>query len=209
MKPLIVPAVIAKSQRELDEMLEKVRGKAERIMLDVMDGRFVSNSSLDFDFKVTKGAFEYEAHLMTVNQMGWIEENAGKVDIVVMQVEALGDIAEAIALARGKGLKVTLALNPETRLDVVLPFLDQIDGVLILTVNPGSFCVEFLPETIEKIKQLREIDSNIPIEVDGCMNPINAKVAKDAGATIFASGSYVIKSSDPAGAIEELEDAVS
>jgi ribulose-phosphate 3-epimerase len=208
MKSLIVPAVITKSQKELDEMLEKVRGKVERVMLDVMDGKFVPNSSLEFDFQVPKGDFEYEAHLMTLNQMGWIEENAGKVDIVVMQVEALEDIGEAIALARSKGLNVTLALNPETKLDVILPYLDQIDAVLILTVNPGSFCVEFLPETLEKITQLRKIDANIPIEVDGCMNPINARVAKDAGATIFASGSFVIKSSDPAGAIKELKDAV-
>jgi ribulose-phosphate 3-epimerase len=104
---------------------------------------------------------------------------------------------------------VTLALNPETGLDRILPYLDQIDAVLILTVNPGSFCVEFLPETLDKIKRLREIDKEIPIEVDGCMNPENARVAKDAGATIFASGSYVIKSSDPERAIKELEEAVS
>jgi len=209
MKPLIVPAVIAKSQKKLDEMLNHVRGKAQRIMLDVMDEKFVSNSSLDFDFQLPLGAFEYEAHLMVEDQIGWIEKNAGKVDIVVMQVEALSDVGAAIELAKKKGLRVTLALNPETGLDVILPHLNYIDSVLVMTVNPGSFCVEFLPETLEKIKMLREIDSDIPIEVDGCMNPSNAKVAKNAGATIFASGSYVIKSSAPAKAIKELEDAVS
>jgi ribulose-phosphate 3-epimerase len=207
-KPLIVPGVIAKSQGELDNMLERVKGKARRIMLDVMDGKFVSNSSLEFDFRLPKG-FEYEAHLMVNDQIHWIEENAGKVDIVVMQVEALDNISEAIDLVKSKERNVTLALNPETGLDRILPYLDQIDAVLILTVNPGSFCVEFLPETLDKIKRLREIDKEIPIEVDGCMNPENARVAKDAGATIFASGSYVIKSSDPERAVKELEEAVS
>ncbi|GBE18436.1 ribulose-phosphate 3-epimerase [archaeon BMS3Abin16] len=209
MKPLIVPGVIAKSQEELDIMLEKVRGKARRIMLDVMDGKFVSNSSLDFDFQVPAGAFEYEAHLMVDDQVGWVRSNAGKVDIVVMQVEALEDIGEAIRFAREQGLAVTLALNPETKLDIVLPYLNEINAVLILTVEPGRYGAPFVPETLAKIRRLREINPWIPIEVDGAMNPVNARLARRAGATIFASGSYVIKSSDPARAIKELEESVS
>ncbi len=208
MKPLIVPGVIAKSQRELDEMLENVKGKARRVMLDVMDGRFVSNSSLDFDFQVPAGAFEYEAHLMVNDQIRWIEENAGKVDIVVMQVEALVDIGGAIELAREQGLGVTLALNPETGLEVVLPYLNEIDAVLILTVEPGRYGAPFVPEALAKIRRLREVNARIPLEVDGAMNPKNARLARLAGATIFASGSYVMKSSNPAGAIKELEKAV-
>jgi ribulose-phosphate 3-epimerase len=209
MKPIIVPGVIAKTQGELDEMLKKVEGTAKRIMLDVMDGEFVSNTSLDFDFKVPADSnFEYEAHLMTRTPLEWIEKNGNKVDIAVMQVETLEDIGKAIEVAKGKGLKVILALNPETGLDRILSYLDAIYAVLILTVNPGSFCVEFLPETLEKIKNLREIDKKIPIEVDGCMNQENARLAKDAGATIFASGSYVMKSDDPERAIKELEEAV-
>lgn len=207
MGQLIVPGIIAKTQDELDEMLDKVKGKAKRIMLDVMDNKFVSNSSLEFDFKVPEG-FEYEAHLMATNPLEWIEKNHDKVDIAILQAETIEDVGEAIAFVKEKGLKVTLALNPETGLDVVLPFLDEIDAVLILTVNPGSFCVEFLPETLEKIKKLREIDKKIPIEVDGCMNPENAKVAKEAGATIYASGSYVMKSGDPGKRIKELKEAV-
>lgn len=207
MRVLIVPAVIAKGQDELDEMLDKVKGKVKRIMLDVMDNKFVPNSSLEFDFKVPMG-FVYEAHLMVTNPLEWIADNRDKVDIAILQVETLEDIGGAIVFAKEKGLKVTLALNPDTGLDSILPFLDEIDAVLILTVNPGSFCVEFLPETLEKIKRLREIDKDISIEVDGCMNPENAKLAKEAGATIYASGSYVLKSADPEKAIKNLEDAV-
>ena len=204
---LIVPGVIAKSQEELDEMLDKVKGRIERIMLDVMDNKFVPNSSLEFDFIVPEG-FEYEAHLMVSNPLEWIEDNHEKIDIAILQVETLENIGEAIEFVREKGLKVTLAQNPETKLEAILPYLKDIDNVLIMTVNPGSFCVEFLPKTLEKIRELRKIDKDIPIEVDGCMNPENARIAKEAGATVYASGSYVLKSSDVDGAIKKLKDAV-
>ncbi len=126
-----------------------------------------------------------------------------------MQVETLEDIGASIEYVKKKGLKVTLALNPETELDVVLPYLNEVDGILILTVHPGSFCVEFLTEPLEKVKKLRELDkmSTLNIEVDGCQNPANIKIAKEAGANIFASGSYIFKSDDVEKAIKELKDA--
>lgn len=210
MKTLIVPGVIATTQAELDEMLNKVKGKVERIMLDVMDGEFVPNTSLDFDFEVpSDSSFEYEAHLMTNKPLEWVKVNADKVDIAVMQVETLDNIGEAIDFAKKKGLKVTLALNPETELDAIIPYLNEVDGILILTVHPGSFCVEFLPEPIEKVKKLRETDKTgtLDIEVDGCQNPEHIKLAKEAGANIFASGSYIFKSEDVDKAIKELKEA--
>lgn len=208
METLIVPSVIATTQEELDETLEKVKGKAQRIMIDIMDGKFVPNTSLNFDFNLPPD-FEYEAHLMVNSPLTWIEKYAGKVSIAVMQVETLDDIRKAIEFAKNRGLKVTLALNPETGLDVVLPYLSEIDSVLILSVHPGSYCVEFLPETLEKIKELRKIDKKIPIEVDGCMNIKNAKLARGAGANIFASGSHIVKSDNVENAIKELSLAVS
>lgn len=207
MKPLIIPAVIANSQAVVDVMLGKVKGRATRIMLDVMDGRFVPNTSMLFDFSLPP-YFEYEAHLMTEKPLEWIEKNASKVDIAILQIETVKDLKKAIEYVKHKGLRVTLALNPETSLDKILPYLKHVDAVLILTVDPGSFCVEFLPETLEKIRKLREIDSKIPIEVDGCMSPENARLARDAGATVFASGSYILKSEDPGRVIKELEEAV-
>ncbi len=206
MKPLIVPGVIAKTQEELDEMLEKLKGRVERVMLDVMDGEFVPNNSLDFDFRVPE-PFEYEAHLMVNRPLEWVKKYGDRVDIVVLPVETLEDIGEAIDSVKEKGLKVVLALNPETDVDVVIPYLERVDGILILTVHPGSFCIEFLPEPLEKIRRIRELNKEIPIEVDGCMNIENLRLAKDAGATIFASGSYILKSDNPSRAIRELQEA--
>ena len=206
MEPVIVPSIIAESQEELDEMLERVRGRATRIMLDIMDGEFVENESLNFEIRVP-GGFVFEAHLMVKQPLAWLEKNGEKVDIAIFQVETLDDVGAAISEAHGRGLEVYLALNPETGIEEVLDHMDNVDGVLVLTVNPGSFCVEFIPETLEKVRRLREIKPEIPIEVDGCMNPDHIRLASQAGANIFDSGSYVMKSDDVETALAELRDA--
>lgn len=207
MKTIIVPAIIAKTQEEIDAMLSKVKGKVERIMLDVMDGKFVPNTSLMFDFRLMAG-FEFEAHLMVNDPLDWVEKNCNKVNIIIMHIEVLEDIEEAINFCKENRLKVSLALRPETDIDTVLPYLEKIYGILMMTADPGSYCTEFLPESIEKIKKLREITSSVPIEVDGCMNPKNAEIARNVGASIFASGSYIFKSADVDKAIQELNKAV-
>ncbi len=144
---------------------------------------------------------------MVNRPLEWVKKYGDRVDIVVLPVETLEDIGEAIDSVKEKGLKVVLALNPETDVDVVIPYLERVDGILILTVHPGSFCIEFLPEPLEKIRRIRELNKEIPIEVDGCMNIENLRLAKDAGATIFASGSYILKSDNPSRAIRELQEA--
>lgn len=206
MKPMIVPAVIVKTQYELYGALKRLKGKVPRLQLDVMDGVFVANHSLDFDFRVPQD-FEYEAHLMTTSPLEWIEKHGDKVDTAIIHAETVSDIGLAISTARGRGLKAILALKPETSLKVVIPHLEKVDAILILTVEPGRYGAPFVPETLAKIKKLREISPTLPIEVDGAMNPENVRRAKEAGATIFVSGSYIMKSSDPAKAIQELEEA--
>jgi ribulose-phosphate 3-epimerase len=208
MDTLIIPSIIAKTQEELDGMVNRVLGKARRVMLDVMDGVFVGNHSLDFDFHVPEG-LEYEAHLMVANPLEWVEDSGHKVGIVIYQVETLDDVDGAIRDAKDKGLKVSLALSPETGIDAVLPHLKSLDAVLVMTVTPGTFCIEFIPGTLEKVSRLREIDPGIDIEVDGCMSPDHVKMAKEAGANVFDSGSYVMKSDDVAEAMARLGKAAS
>ncbi len=120
------------------------------------------------------------------------------------------DVDAAIDYAKNKGVRVNLALMPETKIETVTPYLGRIDGVLMMTVEPGSYCIkkEFRPEPLKKIERLREIDEDVPIEVDGCMNPKNARLARESGVNIFASGSYTLKSDDIEEAIKDLEDAV-
>jgi ribulose-phosphate 3-epimerase len=207
MRSLIVPAIIAKEQSQIDAMLDKVKGKAERIMVDVMDDQFVPNTSLDFNFKLPTG-FEYEAHLMITNPLDWIRENGDKVDIVIIHIETLEDVDEAIEFVKKQGIKVSLAMRPETQVDTILEHIRKIDGILVMTADPGHYCEVFLSDTLDKIKKVREFDENIPIEVDGCMDPENVKLASSAGANVFATGSYIFKSDDVDKALGELQNAI-
>jgi ribulose-phosphate 3-epimerase len=207
MKPIIVPAIIARIQAELDGILERLKGKVGRVMLDVMDGRFVENTSLDFDFKLPAG-FEYEAHLMVVNPLSRVEGLTGKVCTAILHVEALEDISTAIEYVKDKGLDVMLALNPETKVEVVMPHLSEVDGILVMTVAPGRYGGRFQPDALNKVRRIREVDEDIPIEVDGGMTPDNARAAREAGANIFASGSYILKSNDVSRALQDLEREV-
>ena len=203
MPPLIVPAMIAQSQSELDGMLERLKGEAERIMLDVMDGVFVQSRSLDFDFELPEG-FEYEVHMMAIDPIERIQAIAKKVDIAILHVETLQDIETSIEQIRKLGLKLTLALSPETGVGVIEPYIDEIDGVLVMTVTPGKYGSAFLPENLEKVRRIRALDADMPIEVDGGMNPENALLALEAGADVIVSGSYILKSDDVKRAILEL-----
>jgi ribulose-phosphate 3-epimerase len=200
---VVVPAIIAKTQQELDRILKKLEGKASRVMLDIMDGRFVKNHSLNFDFKLSFD-FDYEAHLMVENPIQRIEEVESKVNRIILHVEVLEDIKKAVEFVKSRGLEVILALNPESKADLLKPFLNIIDGVLIMTVHPGRYGARFLPDTLVKCKKIRELDKAIPIEVDGGMNPYNAKLARDAGANVIASGSFIVKSNDVQRALNQL-----
>jgi len=202
---LIVPAIIAQSQGELESMLGRLRGKVDRVMLDIMDREFVDNTSLDFDFELLEG-FEYEAHLMVVNPLERIGGLAGKVDSIILHVEILEDVRAAIGCVKNLELKVILALNPETGVDKVEPYLGEVDGVLVMTVAPGRYGGRFLPETLVKCRRIRKMHGTIPIEVDGGMNPENSRAARKAGATIIASGSYILKSDDVEHAIKALSN---
>ena len=203
MAPLIVPAIIARSQDELDSMLERLKGRVERVMLDVMDGVFVPNRSLDFEFTLSEG-FEYEVHMMTVDPLERLSSLFGKVDTAIVHVETVSDLGGVIDRVRELGLRLTLAISPETEVRFIEPYLDEVDGVMVMTVNLGRYGGEFLPETLEKVRRIREIDREIPIEVDGGMNVENSRAARDAGANIIASGSFIMKSHDIERAVRAL-----
>ena len=122
-------------------MLKKVIGKVQRVQIDIMDSVFVPNISLNFDFQLIKG-ITYEAHLMMKKPLEWIEKNADKVNIVIIHVESLKNIEAAIDFIKNIGLKVYLATKPETKNEVIIPYIKDIDGLLIMTVEPGSYCLE-------------------------------------------------------------------
>jgi ribulose-phosphate 3-epimerase len=204
LKKEVLPAIIASDQAGLDEMLDRVKDFADNIMLDLMDGKFVQASSLDFPMKLLKGP-RYQFHVMAIDPIQRLKDAPDEVDGVVLHAEALGEIGEAIEAAHEKKVKLFIALNPETPVSVLDPYLDKLDGVLIMSVNPGQYGAKFLPEQLEKVRAVRAKSETITIEVDGGMNDKTIGKAVEAGANQIASGSYIMKSGDPEAAYESLK----
>ena len=199
----VLPAIIASDQAGLDEMLDRVKDFAGNIMLDLMDGKLVQASSLDFSLKLPKGP-RYQFHVMAVDPIPRMMDAPDEVDTVVLHAETLDEIGDAIEAAREKKVKLFIALNPETPVSVVEPYLDKLNGVLIMSVHPGQYGAKFLPEQLEKVREIRAKSETITIEVDGGMNDRTMRAAVDAGANQIASGSYIMNSDDPEAAYESL-----
>lgn len=209
MKVRIIPAVIAESQEELSERISWVKEGADIIQLDVMDGVFVPNKSIDFNFKLPRAGCGFEAHLMVKNPDKWVKDNWKKVDTVLIHIESCKNPRELINFLKMRKKRVGFALNPETSLERIRDYLDDADQVLIMTVHPGFYGSKFLPETLEKVRALKRLKPKISIEVDGGINPETIKMAFDAGANYFVSGSYIMNSPSPKEAIKLLKCSIS
>ncbi len=199
---MIIPSIIAKNQKELDERLSKVKD-FKVVQLDVMDGKFVKNKSLMFSLKLSK-KLKYEAHLMVKNPLSWIKKNIKKVDLVIVHYES-DHIGESVNYVKDKGKKIGIAINPRTKVKEIENYLFKLDQVLVMTVNPGKYGSKFLGKMLSKVKELGKLKSRLKIEVDGGMNPINVKKARKMGANKFVVGSYLQKSEDIKKTLKELK----
>lgn len=205
MKTRIIPSIIAKSQQELENKINLVKDCVDYIHLDVMDGIFVPNKSLDFDFKLPETACKFETHLMAQDPDNLVKIGWEKVDMMIIPIESCKNPEEMIDFLAGKR-KIGFALNPETPLDKIKDYLNQIDEVLILAVNPGFYGRKFMPEVLKKIRELRRLKPELDIEIDGGINPATIKEALKAGANFLISGSYIMNSENPKEAIKILKN---
>lgn len=206
MRKKIIPSIIANSQKELNERINKVKNTSQVLHLDVMDGRFVKNRSLMFDFKIPR-LKKYQAHLMVKNPRAWINKNWKKVNAIIFHEEVFKkrkDVEELINFIKKKGRKVGLALNPGTSVEKIRPYLNKIHIVLVMSVNPGKYGSKFLPKTLEKINQIKKINSSLKIEIDGGISDKTINGVCSAGGDIFISGSYLQKSQDSKKALRTL-----
>lgn len=194
-KIIIAPSLLAADFSKLkEEIIEVEKLGAEYLHLDVMDGNFVPNIS--FGAPVISSLRKhsnlvFDVHLMVSEPDYLIKDFAEFSDIITIHAEATKHLNRTIQLIKSFGKKVGVALNPSTSLDVIKYDLDNIDMVLIMTVNPGFGGQKFIPEMIQKIKDLRKINKNIDIEVDGGINDKTAKLVKEAGANVLVAGSYI------------------
>jgi len=205
MKKIIIPAIIAKNQEELNERVIKVQNYSQIIQLDFMDGDFVPNNSIDFDFKIPKINCIFEAHLMVRNPLEWIVKNGSKVDMILAHYETLINPQKIIDVVRNEGKKIGFVVNPETPVCKLLNYINQLDQVLIMTVNPGFYGSPFIPEIVNKIAELRKVAPTLDIEVDGGITDKTINIVNKAGAHLFVSGSYILKAKNVKLAFEKLK----
>jgi ribulose-phosphate 3-epimerase len=205
---VIVASVIARNSIDLEKILVKLKGHIKEIQLDFMDGMFVKAHSLDFDF-ILPDEFNFEAHLMVVDPKKWLHTLPEKIQKVIIHFELNENVDEVINEARLLGKKVFIAINPTTPIESIYPYLLKIDGVLIMSVEPGKYGAKFIPEMLKKINYIKKNRNNLQVEIDGGMNPITARQAYLAGADIITSGSFIINNENVVKAINELKRATS
>ena len=127
---------------------------------------------------------------------------------MIFPIESAADPVALLAAIKNQGQEAGIALNPETPIEKVKPFLDQADAILLLSVNPGRQGQEFIPEVLTKIKNLKAVNSKIKIEADGGINLTNIKQVAEAGADYLVVGSAIVGQSDMAAAINNLKSAL-
>jgi ribulose-phosphate 3-epimerase len=201
----ISPSILSADFSQLGSEIKKLeQGGADLIHVDVMDGHFVPNLTIGPPViknlrKYTK--LPFDVHLMISPVHKYIENYAeAGADIITIHPEATDNLKESINLIKKFGKKVGVSLNPKTEIKTLIDEIENIDLVLVMSVNPGFGGQKFMPEVLDKIKELKKIKDegkyHFDIEVDGGINFSNSKIVLEAGANILVSGTTVFKEND-------------
>ena len=209
----VAPSILSADFANLERDIQKI-STADYVHVDVMDGVFVPNITIGIP--VVKSirpttSLPLDVHLMIVEPVRYVEQfcDAGA-DLVTVHVESDTEenIHEALAKIRAKGKRPGVVLKPKTPAEAVLPFLNEVDIVLVRTVEPGFGGQKFMADQMEKVSAIRKwIDERNPgceLEVDGGVDPITCRTCIDAGANVLVAGSAVYKAADIPARIAEL-----
>ena len=214
MQSIIAPSILAANFANLQQDVELVNNsQADWFHIDIMDGVFVPNIS--FGMPVLKAIAKHakktlDVHLMIVEPERYIKTFAelGS-NILTVHFEACKNLAPTIRAIKAEGMKAGVAINPDSSVSVLEPFIAEIDLVCLMSVHPGFGGQSFIEGTYEKIQQLKALvykkGAATKIEVDGGVTAANAKKLNNLGADVLVAGSFVFKSEDPSTTIADLK----
>jgi ribulose-phosphate 3-epimerase len=213
----IAPSILAADFSKLGEEVEKLeKYGADFVHIDVMDGNFVPNISMGIPVikSIRKHcSLTFDVHLMIEGPGRYIDDFiVAGADIITVHVEADRHIDRTIDYIKNKGAKAAVALNPGTPVSAIKDLISKLDMVVIMTVNPGFGGQSFIPYTINKIKELKELalalNPELMIQVDGGIDKTNIKIVTDAGANVIVAGSFVFAQGKIEENIKALREAL-
>lgn len=210
---IVSPSVLSADFTNLGRDIEMLNeSKAQWIHLDVMDGVFVPNISFGFPViksisKVAKKVLD--VHLMIVEPIKYVKTVAESgAEYMTVHYEACSDLHQTIAAIKENGMKAGVSIKPDTPVEVLSEYINEIDLILVMSVYPGFGGQKFIVESLDRVSRVRELvdqsGAQVVIEVDGGVNDETGRQLADAGATALVAGSYVFKAEDPKLAIETL-----
>lgn len=208
----IIPTVFAHSKQEFCTRLKKLAHSTKNLQVDLMDGQFVKSKSIHISElpNLKKYKNNFEAHLMTLTPQKYIPSLQKKgFKKIIFHYESLPDkesICSTLTLIHDKKMAAWLAINPETPIEATIPFLNKVDGILLMGVHPGKEHQTFIPSVYKKISQLKKLSKKIKIQVDGGVNEQTISKLARSGVSIFNSGSYTADADDPKKAIQKLRE---
>ena len=203
----LAPSILSADFSKINDEIDEVAKYSQLIHVDIMDGVFVPPTTVDSNFmKTIKTKIPLDAHLMVHEPSdayikGFIDAGAASITI---HEEACKNPKHQINFIKKHKIKAAISIKPNTPFEKLLPYIDDVDMVLIMTVEPGWAGQKFMDAMMPKVSKLRQMRPNLDIQVDGGITPMTIRTAYEAGANVFVAGSSIYGQKDRIKAINDL-----